>query len=146
MDENKKELVSAEEQKRISRAVLEWLNSYEDKPGKKVDFEYLGKTSGLCLSTVQSAFKLRQYIVGGYEAQYQFQIVLRLIANDVNDRLDADAALDAFGEWAEQNPPDTPPGINRWRVRRDTGASFMERYDNNAEDHSIQMTLNYEVI
>lgn len=146
MDEQNRVLVSAAEQKAISRAVLEWLNTYEEKPGKKVDFEYLNKTSGLCLSTVQTAYKTRQYIGGGYEAQYSFQIVLRLIANNVDDRLDADAALDAMGEWAEQNPPETPTGINRWRVRRDTGASIMERYDNNAEDHTIQMTLIYEVI
>ena len=35
-------LVSAEENAAISRAVLAWLNSYEDKPWKKVDYEYLG--------------------------------------------------------------------------------------------------------
>lgn len=147
MDEQKtKVLVSATEQAAISRAVLKWLNSYEDKPGKKVDFEYLGKTSGLCVSTVQTAFKTRQYINGGYQAQYQFQIVLRLIANNVNDRLSADEALDTFGEWCEQNPPELPVGVNRWKVTRNTGAAIQARYDNNAEDHMILLTLTYEVI
>lgn len=147
MDErnNNRVLVSAAEQSAISRAVLTWLNSYEEKPYKKVDFEYLGKTAGLCVSVVQAAYKTRQYINGGYQAQYQFQIVYRLIANNVDDRLDADAALDAMGEWAEKNPPEVPEGINSWKVKRNTGAAVMARYDNNAEDHSIQLTIIYEV-
>ena len=139
-------LVSATEQAAISRAVLTWLNSYEDKPGSKVDFEYLGKTSGLCVSTVQTASKTRQYINGGYQAQYQFQIVYRLIANNANDRLSADEALDTMGEWCEKNAPTLPEGITFWKVMRNTGAAVMARYDNNAEDHTIQMTLIYEVI
>ena len=138
-------LVSAEEQDRISRAVLKWLNSYEDKP-RNVDFEFLGKTSGLCVSTMQSAFKSKQYIYGGYQAQYVFQLVYRLIAANVDERLAADEALNLFGEWAENNPPELPAGIKRWKIRRDTGSATMARYDNNAEDHSIQFTLVYEVI
>lgn len=139
-------LVSASEQALISRTVLTWLNSYESLPLAKIDFEFLGKTSGLCLSTVQSAFKTKQYINGGYQAQYQFQIVYRLIASNADARLSADEALDALGEWAESNPPTLPLGVNRWKVKRDTGASVMARYDNSAEDHSISMTLIYEVI
>ena len=140
-------LVSATEQAAISRAVLTWLDSYTEKPGAKVDFEYLGKTSGLCVSTVQTAYKTRQYINGGYQAQYQFSIVYRLIADNADARLDADEALNEMGEWAEQNPPGTlPEGVCNWRTKRDTGAALMARYDNNAEDHAIQLTLTYEVI
>ena len=139
-------LVTAEEQKKISRAVLEWLNAYEDKPVKRIDFEYLTKTSGMCISTVQAAFKTRQFINGGYQAQFQFQIVYRLIASTNDERLDADELLNAFGEWCEKYPPDLTDDINRWKVRRDTGASVMARYDNGAEDHTIQLTLFYEVI
>ena len=144
-NEQTRVLVSAAEQADISRTVLRWLNSYEGKP-RKVDFEFLGKTAGLCVSVVQAAFKTRQFINGGYQAQYQFQIVYRLIANNVEDRLAADEMLDTMGEWAENNPPELPEGINRWKVQRNTGAAVMARYDNNAEDHTIQMTLTYEVI
>jgi len=146
MDNNVRILVSAEEQALISRTVLRWLNSCDIKPLNKVDFEFLGKTSGLCVSTVQTAYKTRQYINGGYQAQYEFQLVYRLIASNANERLDADEALNAMGEWAENNPPELPLGLNRWRVSRATGASTMARYDNNAEDHAIQLNLLYEVI
>jgi len=148
MDEKKtRVLVSASEQTEIARAVLIWLNTYEDKP-KKVDFEYLGKTSGICVSVVQAAFKTRQYITGGYEAQFQFQVVLRLIADDVEKRLKADEDLNKLGEWMEANVSslNLPNGISNSRIRRDMAAAIMARYDNNAEDHSITMTLTYEVI
>ena len=148
MDEKKtRVLVSASEQTEIARAVLIWLNTYEDKP-KKVDFEYLGKTSGICVSVVQAAFKTRQYITGGYEAQFQFQVVLRLIADDVEKRLKADEDLNKLGEWMEANVSslNLPNGISNSRIRRDMAAAIMARYDNNAEDHSISMTLTYEVI
>lgn len=148
MDEKKNRvLVSASEQSEIARAVLTWLNSYEEKP-KKVDFEYLGKTSGVCVSVVQAAFKTRQYITGGYQAQFQFQVVLRLIADDVDKRLKADEDLNKFGEWMEANITSLslPEGISNSRIKRDMAAAIMARYDNNAEDHSISMTLTYEVI
>lgn len=146
MDNKNRILVSAAEQAEIARTVLRWLNSYTEKPASKVDFEFLGKTSGLCITTVQSAFKTKQYINGGYQAQYQFEIVYRLIASNADARLAADEALDTMGEWAENNTPELPLGVNRWRVKRDTGAACVARYDNNAEDHSISMTLLYEVI
>ena len=148
MNENNNQnltLVSASEQAEIQRTVVAWLNGYPDKPLAKVDFEYLGKASGLCVSTVQAAYKTKQYINGGYQAQYQFQIVYRLIASNADARLTADEALDTMGEWAENNYPSIP-GIIIRKVKRDTGAAVMARYDNNAEDHTISMTLIYEVI
>ena len=139
-----RELVSSAEQSTVTRAVLAFLNSYEDKP-KRVDYEFLGKTAGLCLAVVQSAYKVRQYITGVYEAQLQFTIVYRLIADDINARLDADEMLNQMAEWAENNLPAHPAGISRWKIKRDTASAVMQRYDNNAEDHSISMTINYEV-
>lgn len=139
------ELVSSAEQSAVTRAVITWITSYENKPLNKVDYEYLGKTSGLCIAVVQSAYKTKQFINGGYQAQFQFQIVFRLIADDVNSRLDADEVLNELGEWMENNVPEPPEGIARWKIKRDTASAVMARYDNNAEDHSISMTINYEV-
>ena len=148
MDEKKtKVLVSAEEQTQISRAVIAWLNTCEEKP-RKVDFEFLGKSGGLCVSVVQAAYKTRQYINGGYQAQFQFQLVSRLIADNVDKRLEADEKLDKMGEWMEKNISTLalPTGIINARIRRDMAAAITARYDNNAEDHSTSMILTYEVI
>ena len=144
-EQTARELVSAAEQSAVTRAVIAWFNGYTDLPLSKVDYEYLGKTSGLCIAVVQAAYKIKQYINGGYQAQFQFQIVYRLIADDVDSRIDADEALNEMGEWAENNVPSPPDGISNWKIKRDTASACMARYDNNAEDHSISMTINYEV-
>lgn len=144
-EEQARELVSAAEQSAVTRATLEWINNYSDLPASRVDYEYLGKTSGLCIAVVQSAYKTKQYINGGYQAQFQFQIVYRMICDDLSGRLDADEVLNEIGEWMENNIPDPPEGIARWKIKRDTAAALMARYDNNADDHSISMTINYEV-
>lgn len=71
MDEQKpKTLVSAEENADVSRAVRQWLNTYPDKPLSKLDFEWLGEKSGLCISTIQAAYKTKKFIDGSYQAQY----------------------------------------------------------------------------
>lgn len=76
MDEQKpKTLVSAEENADVSRAVRQWLNTYPDKPLSKLDFEWLGEKSGLCISTIQAAYKTKQFIDGSYQAQYQFKML-----------------------------------------------------------------------
>ena len=46
----------------------------------------------------------------------------------------------------EENIPAPPAGINMWKINRDNGAALTTVYDNDAEDHAIQMTLTYEVI
>ena len=138
-------LVSASENKRIERAVVTWLNTYEDKPCR-VDYGFLGKTSGLAVGTIQSAHFVARYITVGYKAQYQFELVYRLIASNADERISADELLNTIGEWMENNIPEPPAGINRWKVNRSTGAAHITSYDNGAEDHAIQMTSIYEVI
>lgn len=141
-------LVPAEQQAQISRVMLQWLSGYTDKPLAKLDFENLGETSGLALSVIQGAIKTRQYIDGTYEAQYQFKIIYRAIANNAADRLDMDEILNEYGSWAENNTtrPVFGENIVVRKIKRDTAAACFARYDNGAEDHQILMTLIYEVI
>ena len=146
MDENrKKELVSSTESESIRDAVLAWINSCPLKP-MNVRYDFIGKTSGIAIATVQSAYKVRRYIYGGYMAQYQFVIVYRLIAENDKDRMAADELLNSIGCWMEENIPETPESVNMWRISRDNTAAFSTPYENGAEDHNIQMTLTYEVI
>jgi hypothetical protein len=145
MAERIRELVSVTQNADIERAVVAWLNSYESKPCR-VDYGFLGKNSGLAVGTIQSAFKVRKYINGGYLAQYQFELVYRLIASNADERITADELLNTIGEWMENNIPAPPAGVNRWKINRTTGAAHITSYDNGAEDHAIQMTIFYEVI
>lgn len=132
----------------VARAVRAWLNGYPDKPLNKLDFEWLGESKGLCTSTIQSAFKTRQYIGGGYQAQYQFKIIYRTIATSADERLSADEAIDLYGEWAETHISGLTisDNIRIVRIKRDTSSSLFARYEGDVEDHQILMTLTYEVI
>lgn len=124
---------------------MAWLNECPSKPGK-VEYSFLSKTSGIAIGTIQSAFKVAEYINGGYKAQYQFELVYRLIAENSEERIAADDLLDSIAEWMEENKPEPPDGVNWWKAKRNNGAAHVASYDNGAEDHSIQITITYEVI
>lgn len=150
MDDKQKPkiLVPASENADVSRAVRKWLNTYPNKPLSKLDFEWLGKSSGLCISTIQAAYKTKQFIDGTYQAQYQFKIIYRTTATDADERITADEVLDKYGEWAEQNSGSLTiaDGISVKKVKRDTAAALFARYEGDVEDHQILLTLLYEVI
>ena len=131
----------------MSRAVRKWLNMYPDKPLTKLDFEWLGDSSGLCISTIQAAYKTKQFIDGTYQAQYQMKIIYRTTAKNADERMTADEVLDKYGAWAEANSGSLAiaDGITVKKVKRDTAALFA-RYEGDVEDHQILLTLTYEVI
>lgn len=139
-------LVNSAEQKYIERSVREWLDTYPDKPVIQIDYEYLNDISGMTLSTAKSAVKVSQYITGGYKAQYQFNILYRTIAENTDERLKIDEALNAFGEWCENNPLTLGTGMVVNKVERTTNAGIAARFDDGVEDHQISLTLTYEVI
>lgn len=147
-DDKIKTLVSAEEEEAVGRALLSWLNEYPDKPVNRINFEFLATdTPGIMVSTIQAAFKTRQYIVGGYEAQYQFKLVYRTFPNDNDSRLAADETLNKMGAWAERNVAslDISPATVQ-SFARTSNASLVAVYEDGSRDHQILMTLTYEVI
>ena len=101
MNSTNKNMVSAEEQAQVSRLLLVWLNQFPDKPVNKINFEYLEEDVGMAMSVVQGVYKTRQFIDGSYEAQYQFQVINRVIPASNDERLKADEVLDMLGAWAE---------------------------------------------
>ena len=139
--------VSNAETDKVSRNMLTWLNTYPEKPVPLIEFENLkaGEPS-MALSTIQGAYKTKQYITGGYVAQYQFKVIYRLQAVTNNDRLSADELLNVMGDWMTErkNWPDI--GYRILHVTCDSRSSLFGAYDNGDEDHQILMTMNYEVI
>lgn len=140
-------LVSADEEQEVGRALLVWLNSCPEKPVSRINFEFLPSDSpGMMLSTIQAAFKTREYILGGYEAEYQFKIVYRVQPSDNDSRLAADEVLNVIGAWAENNveKPNLKSAAVR-SVKRTSNASLLAVYEDGSRDHQILMTLTYEV-
>lgn len=139
--------VSNKETEQISRKVLVWLNKYPENP-VKIEFESLESDRlSIALSTIQGAYKIAQYIVGGYKAQYQFKVIYRGQPSSSGDKLSIDEFLNALADWAtsRSNRPDLG-GPRCVRVQCDSQSSLFAAYDDGSEDHQILMTLIYEVI
>lgn len=133
------------EAEQVARAVRAWLQTYPDKPFSKLDVEYLGETAGLTISTVQAAYKTRRYILGGYQAQYQFALLYRMVPTTTNERLEADEVLNNYAAWAEASAPVLPSGCRFLRCNRTTNAALLGRDADGSEVHQILFTLLYEV-
>ena len=150
MADEQKKLVAAEEEQKISRRMMAWINAYPDFPAaiSKVDFEQLpAKGSGMALSVMQGAYITHRYITGGHEAQYDFSLLYRIIPGTSNDaRLKADEALNAVSDWAAQNWPEIGEGIRVRSLETTQRAALLVPYEDGSEDHQITFKLLYEVI
>lgn len=140
-------VVSADEEREVSRTLLAWLNTNPDKP-QRINFEFLPDDgTGLSLSSIQAAVKTKQYIFGGYEAQYQFALIYRSQPGDNDTRLEAVEMLNELGAWAERNAGSL--FLDRARVKtlqRTSNAALLAVYEDGSRDHQILMNLTYEVI
>lgn len=142
-----KKAVSAAEEYQVSRKLLVWLNTYKEKPVDLIRFEFLpADTTAMAMSTIQAAYILQKYILGGYKAEYQFKLIYRIKPGNSNDkRLKADELLDALGDWTIGQRPDIGEGKTVVSVEPTTRSSLFAVYENGDEDHQILMKLTYEV-
>lgn len=139
-------MLSGAETESISRAVLLWLNKYPDKP-MAINYEFLDSDSpGMALSTIQGAYKTKEYVRGGYLGQYQFKIIYRTQpGNSNNNRLRADEVLNAMGEWAKNTRPfpDIGTGKRVMKMTINALSSVFANYEDGSQDHQIIMTMDY---
>lgn len=128
--------------------MLVWLNTFPQKPVDLIRFEFLpADSAAMAMSTIQAAYIVKKYILGGYQAEYQFKVIYRIKPGNSNDkRLKADELLNALGDWALTQTPDIGTGRRVIRVEPTTRSSLFAMYDNGDEDHQILMKMNYEVI
>lgn len=135
--------VPVEERATIARAVHHWLNTYPQKPVKKIDYEYLNET-GMTVSAIQSPYRTKSFIDGTYQAQYQVFVIYRAIPTTTDARLKMDEDLDRLAAWAETNLPDLGR-FTALKVEVPSNAAISGRYEDGIEDHQIQININYEV-
>ena len=99
------------------------------------------------MSTIQAAYIVKKYLLGGYEAEYQFKLIYRVKpGNSIDKRLKADEVLNAIGDWANGQKPDIGDGKRVVSLEPTTRSSLFAVYENGEEDHQILMKMNYEVI
>lgn len=149
MENNKpKGLISAEEESRISRSVVVWINKFEELTVPIVNFErLLPDEESMAISTIQGTYITKRFILGGHQAEYNFKVIYRIRPANSNDkRLLADELLNNLGDWAVANPPEIGEKINVIKVETTARASLFAAYDDGTEDHQIMIKLTYEVI
>lgn len=146
MPNNNNPIIVTPEAEKVARAVRSWLNTYPSLPTAIVEYEFLEEETGLTVVTTQAAYKTKQFILGDYEAQYQFAIMTRTIPMTALERLAVDELLNNIALWATQNPIQLESPCRTVRVVQNTNAALLGRKQNGVEDHSVNMTLVYEVI
>lgn len=154
--EKQLQLVAADEEDKISRNVLIWLNTFPDipdavlagNPMTPINFEFLEDNKPcMAMSTIQAPYIVDRDILGGYEAEYQFKVIYRIIPGSTTSpdkRLKADELLDNLGDWVQQGTPDLGPGIIAVSVKPETRSSLFATYENGDEDHQILMKMRYQ--
>ncbi len=151
MENKPRVLIPWEESEQAARALVRWLNTWTEWPAGvfSVDYEHLPEDSvGMCVSTIQAAYKTRQYIGGGYAAQLQFKLIYRAQPSDNDDRLAATEILNRFAAWAEQNtekPLLSVPAVVK-TIKRDSNAALFATYEDGSADYQILMTMTWEVM
>lgn len=148
LENNTKKFLPANEQSRISRSILDWFNECPTKPVRAIGFEYLdADETGMALSTIQGAYRVKEHITGTYEARYQFRLIYRIQPNGDHDRLKADEVLDGIADWAASrlDMPSLGPGMTVESIEPDSKSALLARYKDGSEDHQILMTMNYSV-
>lgn len=149
-------MVPAPEQEKISRGLLAWLNQYPEKPVKTINFEYLPPDGeGMSMETIQGAYKTKEYLRGGYLAQYQFRLLYRFQTGpgaSNNNRLTGSETLNALADWAvlrarrRNDPPNLGTNRQARKIICNARAALVARYEDGSEDHQVLMTLEYEAI
>jgi hypothetical protein len=150
MDETPKVLTDYEEQNKIARNLIVFLNKFPDLPVGSIHYEYLDAGyRSMALSTIQGAYITKRYITGGHLAEYQFKIIYRLnpgSGNALDSRLKADELLNNLADWASLQKPTVGEGVTTVKLQATTRSSLFGAYENGDEDHQILMKLTYEVI
>lgn len=141
-----KRTVDAEAQALVSRAIRKYLNSSPVKPCK-IMMEYLSDDHGAAISATETPYKLKSYINGGYLAAYECDIIYRTIPENDDERVEADEKLDALALWARQNKDLLViPGFVAKKIDITSISHLTARYNNDAEDHTTHLQIQFEVI
>lgn len=138
-------------QDQIDRKMLAWVNLFPEIPedvykGMIIYEQLPADKKAMALSTIQTAYITKRFILGGYQGEYQFTLLYRIKPGDsTNKRLAADELLNRFGDWAlTADLPDLGEGIRAIKVEPTTRSSMLAVYENGDEDHQILMKLTYE--
>lgn len=138
--------VPSDEEDKIYRYMMAWVNSYSDLPVGIVNYEQL-EVDAVSMNLSIIAGSMRKYITGGHKAEISFSLGYRVKPATSNDkRLKADETLNKIGAWASNNLPTLGENMVAQNVEVTNKSNLLIPYEDGSEDHQILMKLTYEVI
>lgn len=144
------EILSIEEQKLISRALLEVVNRFPElKEGMTASYQFLSDKDPLAVFSMQGAVKLEEYLClpgdESFDGQFPFFIRYRSKPSNTPQRMARQAFLDNLGEWLErQEYPPLTNGRTITEIKRTSTTFQAERLENGMEDYQLNFNLIYE--
>ena len=140
-------LVPNEEETKITRALMAWVNGYSNLPVSIVNYEQLKDEASMALSLTAGAYITKKFITGGHIAEVPFALIYRIKPAASNDkRLKADEVLNSIGGWASENYPTLGDGLVVRNMEVTARSMLLVPYQDGSEDHQILMKLTYEVL
>lgn len=143
-------IVASAERAEIDRNVLIWLNTCPLIPAEtdavKTESQLSVNQPGMAVAAITSAYVNRHYIIGGYQAEYNFTMIYRIKpGNSMDKSLQANETLNRIGDWTRENKPYLGDGINVTNVTPTSQAIVYAQYEDGDEDHHIEIKIEYEV-
>ena len=131
----------------LTRNVLIWLSAYKDIPFLVQPEPMLAaKQDGMELTVISHSIT-RRYITGGYQGEYQFGVIYRIVKpSGPDERLTALQDLNKLGNYAVTTPADLGENVRFLKCEVTDGARLYAPYDNGDEDYQILLKITYEVI
>lgn len=131
----------------VQRTLRDWMNTCPILPyNLSVTFEDLPANEvGICIATNQSPKYLAKYILGGYRAQYEFSVILRVLPSGDGDMLDAVEALARVAAWAAKEPAPVITGAVNVQIKQTSDVAVQNVYEDMTADYAVTMSLTWEV-
>lgn len=107
MSQENKSALELEEQKMVGKAVLLLINQYPELKsfiGEDVaSFNALDKIKGIAIFTSSGAVYLKKDIMGGYTAQFPFEIAVKKPTNSDKERMELSDFLEKLAKYVTKN-------------------------------------------
>ena len=107
MSQENKPALEIEEQKMVGKAVLLLINQYPELQSfigtGLASFNALDKVKGIAIFTASGAVYLKKDIIGGYMAQFPFEIAVKKPTNSDRERTELSAFLEKLAKYITKN-------------------------------------------
>jgi len=137
----------------IEEAMLDFLNSWNDKPCE-IKLDELEKEGlSMCFQPLSGAKTTRKYINGSYSADFPFAIIVRVNNFDTKAKIKPREIFQQLDEWFSQkdaekkeyiNLPTLSGGNTATKIEMTATPAVSFRYENGTDDYQAVFQLKYK--